>query len=126
MKCRKPTGEQCAAPICYDAQHHKACDPEKQVPGHTPMQVKCAPSCRDKPQNDFCGGFGVTMFMSGFEFAGNPKNNCIVLFVEGWVLDTPGKFVFGCFVCFFLGMLVEAVVKIQEEQDFQLAALHHE
>ena len=88
MKCRPAVSEpNCHDVKCWDVNENEQCDPKLQIPGSHPMQVNCAPKCFDSAakSNDFCGGFGVAMFMTGFEFAGDPQNNCVVLFFESWV-----------------------------------------
>ena len=57
----------------------------------------------------FCRG-KTDMLMQGFEFAGKETSLCVILFFDGWTLNSAVKFGFGCVGVFLLGVAVEGLV----------------
>jgi len=63
----------------------------------------------------FCNGEETSMYMTGFTsvFSSSRSNRpCAVFLFEGLVLDTPGKFVFGCWFSCALGVAIEGALAV--------------
>lgn len=72
----------------------------------------------------FCNGILTSMYMTGFTRAGASDEQCIVLFFKSLVLDTPAKFAAGCLAAMAIGIIVELVVKLRREAQFQSSGVH--
>ncbi len=69
----------------------------------------------DVAEEPFCNGIPIGMYMTGFEFAGNPRSQCIMLFFREWTLDTRGKFIAGCVGVAVMGVFIEALIATRRE-----------
>jgi len=78
----------------------------------------------DGDPNAFCNGMGTAMYMQGFVSVFRAERGlepCPVFLFPNWVLNTPGRFIFGCLVAFGLALLTELVnlMKSQAAQSMQ-------
>eukprot|EP00929_Paragymnodinium_shiwhaense_P112094 TRINITY_DN80352_c0_g1_i1.p1 TRINITY_DN80352_c0_g1~~TRINITY_DN80352_c0_g1_i1.p1 ORF type:complete len:641 (-),score=132.60 TRINITY_DN80352_c0_g1_i1:405-2327(-) len=90
---------------------------EKGNCGPQAMNDQCAWRCKnpDIPSaadSGFCNkDMRTSMYMGGFTSLAAPNKACIVLFFNSWVLDTPFKFVIGCFGVGIMGVFTQALIR---------------
>lgn len=110
---------------CIDYETGQILDGSKHCDSHSfdECGVQCLAVDDDSPnatvfkyrdESGFCVGDGVTMFMDGFRsiFEDNSPL-CVNLYMTKWTLDTRLKFGFGVVAAFFVGIAVEALVRLR-------------
>lgn len=105
-QCPDGTLQQCLLP-----------DRSKGDCGPDVMDQKCAWRCANASIPDALGGFcntkvATSMYMQGFTTTSS-HNACVVLFFQGWVLDTRLKFVIGCIFVVFLGICTQGAIRLR-------------
>ena len=107
---------------CQDPDEAKCFNPENNVTCRThdggpgPMDNGCSWHCKENSTviNDFCNELSsMDMLMGGFEPAGNKANNCIILWISPFTLNTRAKFYVACVGVVFLGIAIEASIAIR-------------
>lgn len=63
----------------------------------------------------FCSGTGYVM-MSGFQFAFGSSQSCVLFLFPGWVLDSAGAYVGGCFAAMLFPICIVAIQVMRERR----------
>jgi len=114
MNCLDVPQEPCAnaTTICKN-QYDKPCCTDTVTEDCESMDQSCGweQTCKKLGPLPFCReGSGTDMYMQGFTTSGKPKDACVILLFNSWVLNSREKFGIGCVGVIFLGIAIEAML----------------